>query len=201
MFLWHQDSSLKWTKVPFQARDPHIRASTTDPATWATFGEALKAYEANATDFAGLGFVLGHIADSDSWISGIDLDDCVDSEGNVETWAQQILDGFKSYAELSPSGQGVKIFVSGCWDDGKSSAVLDGIGLAGASRVELYMADRFFTVTGNLMNSDCRSLTNGTAYLQELHASIREEKLMRDIHCGYLISIQARLVSRCQEKS
>src|SRR5262249_30206676 len=34
----------KWTKVPFQARDPAAAASTTDPTTWATFDEAWAAY-------------------------------------------------------------------------------------------------------------------------------------------------------------
>ena len=136
-----QDSTLKWTKVPFQARDHRIPASSTNPATWAMFDDALKAYEVNASDLDGLGFVLGPIADTESWISGVDLDDCINSDGKVEDWAQRILDSFRSYSELSPSAQGVKIFVSGCWEGEKSAAVMDRIGVARASRVELYQGE------------------------------------------------------------
>ena len=53
-------------KVPYSARTGH-RASSTDLLTWATFQEALEAYENG--DYAGLGFVF---SSADPY-TGIDL--------------------------------------------------------------------------------------------------------------------------------
>jgi transposase len=47
-------------------------------------------------------------------IPGLDLDCCRDPEtGDVDPWAQQIIDEVGSYSEVSPSGRGVRIFVRG----------------------------------------------------------------------------------------
>jgi hypothetical protein len=75
---------------------------------------------------------------------GIDLDDCIDDAGTLKPWAQEIVERFfDTYAEISPSGSGIKI-----WAKGK----LPGGGVAfpfGDGRVEVYGEKRFFTVTGN----------------------------------------------------
>src|SRR5690348_7641329 len=68
-------------------------ASSTDPSTWCSYGEA-KASEAGT----GLGFVL----DGDGIVC-VDLDHCVDDRGRVAVWAQEILDRFPAtYVEVSP---------------------------------------------------------------------------------------------------
>ena len=48
-------------------------------------------------------------------ITGIDLDHCLDpATGEIEPWAWDILAQFSgTYAEISPSKKGVKIFVRG----------------------------------------------------------------------------------------
>jgi hypothetical protein len=46
-----------------------------------------------------------------TWTFGVDLDSCrTPPTGEIEVWAQQVIDRFGSYAEVSPSGTGVKIF-------------------------------------------------------------------------------------------
>jgi hypothetical protein len=73
-----------------------------------TFEEAVET--ADALPDAGVGFVF---ADGDD-VAGVDLDCCRDpSTGEVEAWARKVVDIFDSYAEVSPSGTGVKILAGG----------------------------------------------------------------------------------------
>ena len=90
-----------WAKVPFTA-DNQL-ASSTDPRTWTTYAAASGAYM--LYDFDGLGIVLGDD------LHGIDLDDCRDPvTGKLTDFAQEVLDKVDGYAEVSPSGTGIKIF-------------------------------------------------------------------------------------------
>jgi primase-polymerase (primpol)-like protein len=125
----------KPTKVPYTPGTER-RASSTDLMTWATFEEALAVYEAGEPPYDGIGFVF---CSADPFV-GIDLDGCRNPQtGEVEPWAQNIIDTFSAegYVEASPSGAGVHIIVRGIQKEG-----------ARRSRVEMYGQDRYFTVTG-----------------------------------------------------
>ena len=119
------------SKVPMQANRPYP-ASSTNPATWASFEDALWAVEHGYYDY--LGFVF-----NDNGIVGIDIDDAI----NFGTWsplAHEIVNLCYSYTELSKSGTGVHIFVKGDIPfKGKNN-------LAG---VEIYKTARFFIMTGD----------------------------------------------------
>jgi putative DNA primase/helicase len=120
----------KLDKVPYDAKTG-AHASTTDSRTWATFGDAAAAYQTGGYD--GLGFVFS----SADPFTGIDLDGVRDPEsGELEDWARTAVDRFDGYAEISPSGEGVHIYVKGRVASRKNSAI------------EVYSAARFFTVTG-----------------------------------------------------
>jgi putative DNA primase/helicase len=125
----------KPTKVPYTPGTER-RASSTDLMTWRTFDQALAAYEAGEPPYHGVGFVF---CSADPFV-GIDLDKCRDPEsGEVEPWAQNIIDTFaaEGYVEASPSGTGVHIIVKGVQREG-----------ARRGRVEMYGQDRYFSVTG-----------------------------------------------------
>jgi primase-polymerase (primpol)-like protein len=125
----------KPTKVPYTPGTER-RASSTDLMTWAAFEEALAAYEAGEPPYDGIGFVF---CSADPFV-GIDLDDCRNPQtGEVEPWAQKIVDTFagEGYVEASPSGTGVHIIVKGTQKEG-----------ARRGRVEMYGQDRYFSVTG-----------------------------------------------------
>src|SRR5204863_1525828 len=98
-----------------------------------------------ATDVAtkhssGIGFALGAVQDG-STFAGVDLDKCRDATtGAIEPWAQRIVDYLASYTEVSPSGTGVKIFVTGSLPESAKQGKV--------YKVEIYDRDRFFTVTG-----------------------------------------------------
>ncbi len=125
----------KATKVPF---DPftHERASAVDLMTWATFTDALNAYEAEGSTYDGIGFVFS----SGDPYTGIDLDHVRDPDtGDIEEWALKIVNAVPGgYVEVSPSGSGIHII---CEGSVRGGAVRKG-------RIEMYSHKRFFTITG-----------------------------------------------------
>jgi AAA domain/NrS-1 polymerase HBD domain len=127
----------KPTKVPV---DPATggNADTTKPPTWGTHAEALA--RAVKSGLAGVGFVLG-----DGWL-GIDFDNFRDEvSGQLSEPVPSAVRLFGTYAEVSPSGKGVKIIGRGKIPEGLGNRMgKDGIG----RDIEVYDSARFFTVTG-----------------------------------------------------
>jgi putative DNA primase/helicase len=114
------------------------RASVTDSRTWRSFDEACAALEIG--DYAGLGFVF---SSGDPFV-GIDLDGCRDPEtGELQEWAERVIEGLGGYAEVSPSGTGVHIIVRGRLPEGARNRRAGEQG-----NIEAYAQARFFTVTG-----------------------------------------------------
>jgi len=108
-------------------------ASSTDPETWASFETALEYTETKHAD--GVGFVFT----DDDPIVGVDIDDCRDPEtGDVDDAALDIIGRLDSYTEVSPSGTGYHVLLTGELPDGRNRR----------GSVELYDTARFFTVTG-----------------------------------------------------
>lgn len=129
--LEYRDGQEKPTKVPYNPSG--YKASSTNPIQWTTYEKAYHAYMTG--DYNGIGFMF-----SESEICGIDLDRCIDDNGNIADWAKEILDRFDSYIEYSPSGKGFHIYCE---------SELDFNGRQG--QVELYHTGRFFTFTGNAL--------------------------------------------------
>ncbi len=97
------------TKVPYAA--PGRQARTNNCTTWLTYDRAAKVAD-KIVDGAGggVGIVLGRV--DDDCLAGVDLDSCRDPRtGQIAPWAQAILDRLDTYAEVSPSGTGVKAFL------------------------------------------------------------------------------------------
>lgn len=119
-------------KVPMQAFG-FAPASSTNPATWSSFEEAVLAVKMGFYDY--IGFVF-----SDNGIVGIDIDEGFTPEGNLSSLAADIIKRCGSYTERSKSGRGFHIFVKGDIPfKGKNN-------LAG---VEIYKDARFFIMTGD----------------------------------------------------
>lgn len=137
--LWRYDRTKDgWGKVPYRA-DGRGKARSNDPATWGTFDAALARYAADRS-WAGLGYVFA----ADDPFCGVDLDDCV-FRGEVSAPAWALLARLCSYAEVSPSGTGVKAVFEAARPEGRCSfAVLK----PGLPRVEVYDQGRYFALTG-----------------------------------------------------
>jgi putative DNA primase/helicase len=122
----------KPNKIPYSARTGR-RASSTDLMTWSTFEEALGAYQKD--EYAGVGFVF---SSADPY-TGIDLDNCVDENGEMAGWALEIVRYFDSYTELSTTGTGLHIIVRGDVPNRRNGDL------------EVYSSKRFFTLTGHVV--------------------------------------------------
>jgi len=123
-----------WTKnkEPINPKTGNF-AKTSDPTTWGTYEEAITCCRMKGLE--GVGFVF---SERDPFV-GIDLDDSLSSKGEPLPWAKEIVDQFRSYTEISPSGRGLHIIARGHLSSG---------GKKRGDR-EIYDRGRFFTVTGS----------------------------------------------------
>ena len=130
-----KDGTKVWTKMPITRTGR--AASSTDDSTWCSFDEIQDADLFGATPHDGIGVTFNG---SDQLV-GIDLDDCIDVLGNYSLLAQQVLDRIPGYAEVSPSGTGIKLWTRALCDAHKTSE-------GAPDAVEIYPHGRYFTVTG-----------------------------------------------------
>jgi primase-polymerase (primpol)-like protein len=91
----------------------------------------------------GLGFAI-----ENTGLVGIDLDKCI-TKGEVHPAAQEIVDRFNCYAEISPSRTGLRILLYGKKPTGAWSKT-GKTGWGGA--VECYDSGRYLTITGQHLN-------------------------------------------------
>src|SRR5688572_11547247 len=92
-------------KLPLAPRTGEV-ADAHDPIVWTDFATACRR-AGEIQGCAGLGYVF---VEGDGLV-GIDLDDCVDEQGRPTPEAMDIVRRFGTYAEISPSGTGVKLFL------------------------------------------------------------------------------------------
>jgi hypothetical protein len=113
----------------------------------------------------GVGLILGEWEDGQR-LGGVDLDACRDpATGNFDGWARDVLAPLSTYAEVSPSGTGVKaLFVMepGAVADLRAAGVLDadgfgrsfkrGTGADHPPAIEAHLGGRYYTVTGERLH-------------------------------------------------
>lgn len=133
----------KQTKVPYNPLT-NQRASSTDPFSWGSFSDAVKAWESG--QYSGIGFVFA----SDRSITGIDLDHVLEG-GVLDPQFQELVGSANTYCEVSPSGTGLHIYVLGGKPEGfaGSKKTLQSHASDGSAHViEVYDQGRYFTITG-----------------------------------------------------
>jgi len=131
------------TKKPFQVSGEPAKAN--DPTTWTEFATVVQRFEAGGYDGIGYEFAKG------GRFCGIDLDGCRDPKtGAVSQWAREIILDLDSYAEVSPTKTGVKIFVVGKSpnETGKKKPLTFEKVCSKLPAIEVYDHGRFFAVTG-----------------------------------------------------
>jgi hypothetical protein len=169
--LWrYEQRNGRPTKVPYQVSGD--LADSTDPATWASFEEALNTWHRHRRYYVGLGFVFS----KGDGLVGVDLDDALDAQGGVKPWARGIVERFgDTYTEISPSGEGLKI-----WARGSLPANLGGVKV-GDGAIEMYDHARYFAVTGMVFRSAPLQIEDHASDLMKLY-----ERLI-DARKGWLI--------------
>lgn len=129
----------KATKLPVDAHTGRM-AKSTDPATRATFEEAVAAVGRWRCD--GVGFVFG----PDRAFTGLDLDHVI-SDGALDPAYRWVVEEAGTYTEVSPSGDGLHLIFRGAKPDWAQRSRK---GQPGGRVVEMYDHDRYFTVTGSV---------------------------------------------------
>lgn len=140
--LWKygQDEKGRPTKHPYNPNSPRYKAKVNSRETFAPFNTAMAAAE-KVGGFDGLGVGLfGGI------VAGIDIDHCI-TDGQYSDMAVDIVQTMDAYTEVSPSGEGLRILFrvnsAFVYDKAKYYTKRDATGL------EVYLSDRYLTVTGN----------------------------------------------------
>lgn len=143
----------KTVKIPVNPRTG-LEAKANDPSTWGTFDEACSlAQTGNGAN--GIGFQF-----SNSPFMGIDLDKCRDmNTGKLQSWAEEIVKKASSYSEISPSGKGVHIILTGSVPDGGNRR----------NHVEMYSEGRYFTMTGKHLEGTPDWIANNMEAVNEIH--------------------------------
>jgi len=145
------------TKVPYIAEDDCLqRARSNDAFTWRSFEEAVR----HAPKPGGIGIMLG------DGLAGADLDDCMNGDGTPKPWADTIIAQLDSYSEVSPSGEGVKVFFFGQIPPGGSRKRMDD------GELELYCKKRFFTITGQRLAGTPETVQQRQVEIEALHARL-----------------------------
>jgi len=153
----------KWTKVPYDAHtDQH--GSSTNADTWATIDVAYQRYLSGGYD--GIGFAI----DPEDGIVGIDIDHCINPNGDITDHALGLVSRFNSYTERSPGNHGLRIFVFGRVTTG-------GRGGHRRNGIEVYPRGQYLTCTGHGLegfNEAVATAPDGT--LQDLWDSLNPPK-------------------------
>jgi hypothetical protein len=133
-------------------------ASSTNQRTWRTLRECIEAMKRHPNRYAGVGRV---IAREDPYV-GVDLDDVRNPEsGKLSSRAAEVVRQLDSYAEVSPSETGVKLWVR--------AELIRAYKKPG---LEVYPHGRYFTLTGWMLS---HSLPTVEERQNELETLVREE--------------------------
>lgn len=151
VWRWEQRDDGKWTKPPYSARSGSL-ARSTGRETWASFDEARRVLPS----YDGLGYVL---SDDDPFV-GIDLDGCRHPEtGDIDPWAREIVERINTYTEVSPSGTGLRLILTGSLPPGGRKH----------DDIEVYSTGRYLTMTGAHVDGTPREIEARQAELEAFH--------------------------------
>ena len=160
-------------------------ASSTDERTWSPFDHALCAARKRKR------YGLGLAGLERTPYTGIDIDGCI-KDGEVDPKAQEIVDHFDSYTEITPSLTGLRIWVEAekapTWSKNKGE------------NIEVYCRGRFFTVTGRHLEGTPRPIERRQAELDAFmrdYAPPKREQRVREPHRGptgdYVLDLESFL--------
>ena len=90
----------KPAKIPYDPKT-NSPAKVSDVSTFGSLNEAISAYNTGGHD--GIGVLLT------GYLAALDLDNCIDDDGNLSHLAEVVVKCMNSYTEVSPSGRGLRI--------------------------------------------------------------------------------------------
>ncbi len=140
------------TKMPFNVLTGK-GAKSNDPSTFVSYPTLLNyiyeylKFDDNGKQLGGvgLGIFRGY--------SAVDIDHCVDENGNLSEMAKDIIDTLQSYTEYSPSGTGIRIIFKTQVRIDKDEYYINNRN----NGLEIYISDntnKFVSITGNKISGD-----------------------------------------------
>ena len=103
----------------------------------------------------------------------IDLDHCMEANGDVCQWAKDIVYRFNTYTEISPSGGGLKLLMRAKLPKpNRNSARKLPWPYGESARIEIYDQKRYTTITGHLFDERLRKIKEGQKELDRLYAEL-----------------------------
>ncbi len=153
-------------KVPYQTKNPKQRVMKTCDSHWSDLTTALRCVE-TYQHIDGIGFVFS----KEDGLSGVDFDNCRNPEtGHIREEYQFFIDQLGGYAEVSPSGTGVKVWVKGTIADRyfktERTTGFSILKFAGGE-IEVYRRGQYFTVTTQCLKK-VESITSAQTVLDVL---------------------------------
>lgn len=139
--LWKiEERDGKPTKVPWSPKYKG-RAKADDPTTWGTFSEAVARFKTDPLFYEGVGVEIS----KDDRLIFIDIDHCINEDGELDARATDILDVMVGqYVEVSVSGSGIHILTLGEIPRNFKNT---------KTGIEMYAEKRFCALTGNVLGS------------------------------------------------
>ncbi len=149
---WWNDR--KWTKPAYNTDGTKI--DITNPDNWTDFSTALQTYQRG--EFDGIGISMNALEN----LAGVDLDHCIDN-GKIAPWAEDIVRQLGSYAEISPSGTGLRVFGFGHIESENGRKKGD---------IEMYHEGRYLTATGHHLDISPFDVVDFDEALNALHDQV-----------------------------
>jgi hypothetical protein len=174
-FTWKAKEQ-KYDKPPLQFSGQPAKAN--DPQTWTGFDKAL--YWLHKRGFDGIGYVPTEV----DGLVFLDLDCVVRPDGTLGGWSPELRSLFAgevpepaeliaqlgSYAELSPSGRGIRIVCKGSLPKGRRK--IGGKGNGCPDGFEAYSHAHYLTITGQRLAEAPAAVADCTEKLAALHAAV-----------------------------
>jgi len=161
----------KTEKIPVNARTGGYAMCNT-PGTWAPYLVVLETFRGGQMRgrlIRGLSYALwkGSPEDRlrlppDRYIIG-DLDGCRDPEtGEIEPWAQKVVDIADTYTEITPSERGLRLIATGSLPGPGGTSPLN-------KRCEFYDRGKFLTITGKHLRGTPEKIEERTEQIAEIY--------------------------------
>lgn len=138
----YEERKGKRTKVPYNPRTGG-KAQSTNPDTFASLPVALEAMQRGGYDGVGVG-IFGALG-------AIDIDHCIDENGELSAMALEVMELMQGYTEKSPSGHGLRILFNAAGFQYDKTRFYINNQKAG---LEVYIAgctQKYVTVTGDAL--------------------------------------------------
>ena len=166
---WKQESE---QKVPYDAKTGK-KANVTDLATGSILARAGRMAERMAESLPGT-YGVGRILTTDT-LMALDLDECVDRQGNIQQWARDFLALFPTRVEYSPT-DGLKLFLH---VKNKPTGKARRVGYWRGHKVELLIENCYTTVTGRMIPGSTDTIKDCTDEFNAFYATFYQPAEVR----------------------